>query len=106
MDNPPTDHDCPGNANQYPPSPDSDLGPVLTPDPGHDPDSGSNRAKPFKTSRPDDQRPPNSNPLLNSDITVPEVRVALLQLHTNSAPGPDQSTNKALRNLDDQGDFR
>ncbi|XP_042145538.1 uncharacterized protein LOC121835420 [Ixodes scapularis] len=43
----------------------------------------------------------SSNPLLDSDITVPEVRAALLQLHTNSTPGPDQITNKALRNLDD-----
>ncbi|KAG0443091.1 hypothetical protein HPB47_015299, partial [Ixodes persulcatus] len=35
----------------------------------------------------------SSNPLLDSDITVPEVRAAVLQLHTNSTPGPDHITN-------------
>lgn len=38
---------------------------------------------------------------LDEDITKYEVRAAMLQLRTTSAPGADQVTNKTLRNLDE-----
>lgn len=40
-------------------------------------------------------------PELDREITQAEVRAALLQIRTNTAPGPDGITNKLLRNLDD-----
>lgn len=49
---------------------------------------------------------PNYTGLQNSDmdrdISETEVRAAIAKLRTNSAPGPDGVTNKALRNLDDK----
>ncbi|KAH7953446.1 hypothetical protein HPB49_008706 [Dermacentor silvarum] len=39
------------------------------------------------------------NPDLEADISLGEVRAALLTLRTTSAPGADRITNKALRNL-------
>lgn len=41
------------------------------------------------------------NTLLDADITEAEVRAALVNLKTTSAPGKDGVTNKMLRNLDD-----
>ncbi|KAH9371524.1 hypothetical protein HPB48_017176 [Haemaphysalis longicornis] len=54
---------------------------------------------------PKSQLPPYSglaNLELDRDITEAEVRAALTKLRSNSAPGPDEITNKALRNLDDK----
>lgn len=43
--------------------------------------------------------PPNSD--LDADISTEEVRRALHELNSKSAPGPDGITNRTLRNLDD-----
>nr|XP_054931769.1 uncharacterized protein LOC129387075 [Dermacentor andersoni] len=43
--------------------------------------------------------PPNSE--LDADISTEEVRRALHELNSKSAPGPDGITNRTLRNLDD-----
>lgn len=48
----------------------------------------------------DYQGPPN--PLLDKDIEEWEVRKAAQDLNCKSAAGPDQITNKALRNLNDE----
>ncbi|KAH8034974.1 hypothetical protein HPB51_003815 [Rhipicephalus microplus] len=42
----------------------------------------------------------SSNSDLNANISLGEVRAALIKLRTTSAPGADRITNKALRNLD------
>ncbi|XP_077560733.1 uncharacterized protein LOC144175532 [Haemaphysalis longicornis] len=39
---------------------------------------------------------------LDRDISIEEVRTALHDLNSKSAPGPDRITNRALRNLDDR----
>ncbi|KAH7980355.1 hypothetical protein HPB49_015241 [Dermacentor silvarum] len=44
------------------------------------------------------------NPDLATPITEAEVRHALANLRTTSAPGPDQINNKILRNLDDNSE--
>lgn len=44
----------------------------------------------------------NANSTLDEEITEAEIRAALQNLNTKSAPGPDGITNKTLRNLDDK----
>lgn len=43
-----------------------------------------------------------TNEARERDISVEEVRTALHDLNSKSAPGPDWITNRALRNLDDR----
>ncbi|XP_077560738.1 uncharacterized protein LOC144175539 [Haemaphysalis longicornis] len=43
-----------------------------------------------------------TNEALDRDISIEEVRTALYDLNSRSAPGPDRVTNRTLRNLDDQ----
>ncbi|XP_065281367.1 uncharacterized protein [Dermacentor albipictus] len=42
-----------------------------------------------------------ANEKLDRDISVEEVRAALLELNSKSAAGPDQMSNRALKNLSD-----
>lgn len=42
------------------------------------------------------------NEALDQDFNVEEIRTALHNLNSKSAPGPDRVSNRALKNLDDQ----
>ncbi|XP_049518932.1 uncharacterized protein LOC125943564, partial [Dermacentor silvarum] len=42
------------------------------------------------------------NEELDKDFSAEEIRTALRNLHSRSAPGPDRVSNRALKNLDDR----